>query len=136
MCIYYCFIFTEQATVKAKQYIRTNITNIRDESQGVELEFLCRDLPASSSSASVLKTSIENELDQFRGFDSSEKERAEMIHQNFLEKVNEQNNISAEKRSKIFLANVIISDACRRSGKPFNSLFDFISIKHIFNIFF
>lgn len=113
-------ISTEQATVKAKQYIRTNVTNIRDESQGVELEFLCRDLPASSSTTSFLEKSFENESDTFKGFDCMEKDRARIVHQTFFEKVNEQlihGNITPEKESEIILANVFISDNYRRAGK-------------------
>lgn len=37
----YIYIFTEKATVLAKQYIRTNASNILDDTQGIELEFVC-----------------------------------------------------------------------------------------------
>lgn len=110
-------ISTEQATVKAKQYIRTNVTNIRDESQGVELEFLCRD------------SSFENESDTFKGFDFMEIDRARIVHQTFFEKVNEQlihGNITPEKESEIILANVFISDNYRRAGK-----YSFCSFKSV-----
>lgn len=35
--------FLEKATVLAKQYIRTKAPNIRDDTQGIELEFVCVD---------------------------------------------------------------------------------------------
>lgn len=117
--IFLCLISTEQATVKAKQYIRTNVTSIRDESQGVELEFLCRE-QQSSSTTSSLEKSFENESETFKGFDCMEKDRAKIVHQTFFEKVNEQfihGNVTAEKESEIILANVFISDNYRRSGK-------------------
>lgn len=107
--IHFCLIFTEQATVRAKQYIRTNVT-IRDE-QGVELEFVCRDSQASSSTASCLEKSIENELSIFKGFDFMEKDQAvktfENVNKHFM-----QSNISTS--SEIVLANVFISDDCKR----------------------
>lgn len=97
----------EVATVKAKQYIRTNVTNIRDECQGVELEFLCRDL-------------VENEMDAFLGFDCLEKNRAKEIHQTLFDKVNGNfTKIDTNPEQKI-LANVFISDACRRSGRYYS----------------
>lgn len=34
-------LFAEKATVLAKQYIRTKSTSIREETQGIELEFVC-----------------------------------------------------------------------------------------------
>lgn len=110
----------EQATVKAKQYIRTNVTNIRDECQGVELEFLCRDSPRFHEKP------VENEMYAFKGFDCTEKNRAKVAHQTLFEKVNEnclKINTNPEDESKIILANVFISDACRRSGRPYSITF-------------
>lgn len=34
--------FLEKATVMAKQYIRTNNSSIREQTQGIELEFICK----------------------------------------------------------------------------------------------
>lgn len=68
------------------------------------MEFVCRD---------------SEESDTFRGFDCIERDRAHNVHQTFFEKINENStrgNTSVEKESEIILANVIISDANRRSG--------------------
>lgn len=120
MYFLHCFILIERATVKAKQYIRTNVTSIRDECQGVELQFLCRDSSPSSSTALFHENSTEKEMDAFRGFNSTEKDRAEAIHQAFFEKTNEQYSKTIasldDQKSDIILANVFISNACTRSG--------------------
>lgn len=89
MKLYYIILLflTEQAKVKAKQYIRD--VNIRDECQGIELEFVCR-------------KSIANELDSFCGFDSVEKDKAHIVHQTLKDFV--EGNIPVKKDSEIILA--------------------------------
>lgn len=42
MCVFVLFLsILEKATVLAKQYIRTKAPNIHDDTQGIELEFVC-----------------------------------------------------------------------------------------------
>lgn len=119
--------FLEQATVKAKQYIRTNVTNIRDESQGIELEFVCRESgndknmsgpivsnpinyvngkAASTSNVPDRRKSVTNfaETDSFRGFDNIEMDTANMHHRTFLGLVNEHFN---KRPSNVMLMNSI-----------------------------
>lgn len=87
--------------MKAKRYIRTNVTNVRTENdQGIELEFVCRD----SQNASPIKylngiaatirttpihensTSNDVEIDAFCGFNVLEEGEATMNHRKLFEK--------------------------------------------------
>lgn len=153
--IFFLGFCTEQATVQAKQYIRTNVSNIRDETQGIEFEFVCREsqndsqqnivsspiryLNGIATSTSVAPTHREsNDADNLlRGFDFMETDAAIRLHRTFSETFSKyiekesmaskdliQYNLiqcnntkkSVEKTSSNILANVFISDACRRSG--------------------
>lgn len=91
-----CFQFLEKATVLAKQYIRTNTSNIRDDTQGIELEFVCMESkkgklsgptissPTISSQQSLVtskRMTFEDDngsnIPSFVGFEASEIELAE-----------------------------------------------------------
>lgn len=97
----------------AKQYIRTNASNIRDGTQGIELEFICVDnkygkavsgpiisSPVCTSTASPLEASASKrivrndyETEKFIGFNPREVDSANLNHQTLLESVNKNVNI-------------------------------------------